>query len=143
MDAAAAQQVFAQRQKLGEDVVAFAHTIKTRAALPDAAGVYCLWHHDTLLYIGESANIRQRWASHHLVRFLDEPGMVITCVLSTARKPLEKALIEALKPRLNGKSWCDAYFFLKVLRGEKLHPDDPETAALRTAVDVLRVIAHA
>lgn len=31
MDAAAAQEVFAKRQKLGEDVIAFAHTIKTRA----------------------------------------------------------------------------------------------------------------
>lgn len=31
MDAAAAQEVFAQRQRLGEDVIAFAHTIKTRA----------------------------------------------------------------------------------------------------------------
>lgn len=31
MDAAAAQEVFAKRQQLGEDVIAFAHTIKTRA----------------------------------------------------------------------------------------------------------------
>lgn len=31
MDAAAAQEVFARRQKLGEDVIAYAHTIKTRA----------------------------------------------------------------------------------------------------------------
>lgn len=31
LDAASAQQVFAQRQKLGEDVIGFAHTIKTRA----------------------------------------------------------------------------------------------------------------
>jgi N6-adenosine-specific RNA methylase IME4 len=31
MDAAAAQEVFAKRQKLGEEVIAFAHTIKTRA----------------------------------------------------------------------------------------------------------------
>ena len=31
MDAAAAQEVFAKRQKLGEDVIAFAHTLKTRA----------------------------------------------------------------------------------------------------------------
>jgi N6-adenosine-specific RNA methylase IME4 len=31
MDAAAAQEVFAKRQKLGEEVIGFAHTIKTRA----------------------------------------------------------------------------------------------------------------
>lgn len=31
LDAAAAQHVFAKRQKLGEDVIAFAHTIKMRA----------------------------------------------------------------------------------------------------------------
>lgn len=31
MDVAAAQEVFAKRQKLGEDVIGFAHTIKTRA----------------------------------------------------------------------------------------------------------------
>jgi hypothetical protein len=31
MDAAAAQEVFAKRQKLGEDVIGFAHTIKVRA----------------------------------------------------------------------------------------------------------------
>ncbi len=31
MDAAAAQEVFAKRQKLGEEVIAFAHTVKIRA----------------------------------------------------------------------------------------------------------------
>ncbi len=31
MDAAAAQEVFAKRQRLGEDVIAYAHTIKIRA----------------------------------------------------------------------------------------------------------------
>jgi N6-adenosine-specific RNA methylase IME4 len=31
MDAAAAQEVFAKRQRLGEDVIGYAHTIKTRA----------------------------------------------------------------------------------------------------------------
>jgi len=31
LDAAAAQEVFAKRQKLGEDVIGYAHTIKTRA----------------------------------------------------------------------------------------------------------------
>ena len=31
MDVAAAQEVFAKRQKLGEEVIGYAHTIKTRA----------------------------------------------------------------------------------------------------------------
>ena len=113
-----------------------------RQTLPSAAGVYCLWHDDTLLYIGESANIRQRWASHSLQAFLDVPGVFITYVCTTARKSLEQALIEAYRPRLNGKSWCHAYFLLKDLRGDEPSADDPTTAALRTAVDVFRKATH-
>ncbi len=48
--------------------------LEERKALPDTAAVYFVLAGDTMLYIGQSVNVRQRWHAHHRFAQLNEYG---------------------------------------------------------------------
>jgi len=45
-----------------------------RRDLPDETAIYFVLAGDTMLYIGQSVNVRQRWAAHHRFAQLNEYG---------------------------------------------------------------------
>lgn len=77
-----------------------------REQLPETGAVYFAARHGVILYIGQSANLRQRWArhgfnlrysTHHIVIFyLEESDR-------SSRERLESLLIVIHQPRLNGQ----------------------------------------
>jgi len=48
--------------------------LEERKALPDTAAVYFVLAGDTMLYIGQSVNVRQRWYAHHRFAQLNAYG---------------------------------------------------------------------
>jgi excinuclease UvrABC nuclease subunit len=68
---------------------------------PEMPGVYMLWRDDELLYIGQSANLRQRLAHHHRNRRWYTRVEFIEVADETARLEFERQLIDYFKPLNN------------------------------------------
>ncbi len=45
-----------------------------RSALPDTPAIYFVMAGDTVIYVGQSVNLRQRWLAHHRLQQLNEHG---------------------------------------------------------------------
>jgi len=77
-----------------------------RRELPDTAAIYFVLAGDTVLYIGQSVNVRQRWLAHHRLAQLNEHGgcriawMTVDGV--SLLNELEQACIAHFQPALNG-----------------------------------------
>ncbi len=48
--------------------------LSERSALPDTAAIYFVLAGHTVLYIGQSVSLRQRWVAHHRLAQLNEHG---------------------------------------------------------------------
>jgi len=77
-----------------------------RSALPDTAAIYFVIEGDTVLYVGQSINLHQRWLAHHRLTQLNEYG---GCRIAWMQvddadllDELERACIEHFSPVLNG-----------------------------------------
>ena len=113
-------------------------------SLPVAPGVYVFRYRDEVLYVGESKRLRTR-----VLQYCDSnghvygvPGVHIAWLEDADHKTIEKHLIALLRPRLNGKPWTAVYFWRCAALEISNTPDDPQTAALRTAAEALRAIAN-
>ncbi len=77
-----------------------------RAALPDTPAIYFVLAGDTVLYIGQSVNVRQRWVAHHRLAQLNEHGGCriawMTVDAAGLLGELERACIAHFEPVLNG-----------------------------------------
>jgi hypothetical protein len=70
---------------------------------PECPGVYVFDGIEGVLYVGESSNIRQRFKTHergYLRRTIGVRCLVVPCL---NHKQVEKWLIDALKPSMNGQ----------------------------------------
>ncbi len=76
-----------------------------RRNLPDAPAIYFVMSGDTVLYVGQSVNLRQRWVAHHRLAQLNEHGgcRVAWMTVDDAGllDELEQACIEHFSPMLN------------------------------------------
>lgn len=66
--------------------------------LPESPGVYILKLAGVVVYVGQSSNVRQRIAGHHVTEF--DAVEVIACPANQLRR-LEKEKITELRPSLN------------------------------------------
>ncbi|PPS44871.1 GIY-YIG nuclease family protein [Chroococcidiopsis sp. TS-821] len=90
-------------------VLAGQYTLRQRALLPSAPGIYFVTNErNYLLYIGKATNLQNRWAGngHHRYKQLARKGLdkiIISYVLApvTELDSLERQYIEVLKPLLN------------------------------------------
>lgn len=76
-------------------------------SLPYKSGCYIVRDGDRVLYVGQSVNIRQRWASHTHKRFIERnfPNATIEAVLYNRELEAKEAeLIKKLHPVMNDKS---------------------------------------
>jgi len=77
-----------------------------RYDLPDTAAIYFVLADNTVLYIGQSINVRQRWAAHHRLKQLNErDGCRIAWMTvddAGLLDELERACIAHFQPMLNG-----------------------------------------
>jgi GIY-YIG catalytic domain len=78
--------------------------ILERSKLPESEAVYLAWTENSLLYIGQTKNLRQRFVSHHRMNeFINaEARLSWFDINGDDRLILEESLIEALEPALNG-----------------------------------------
>lgn len=84
-------------------------TLRQRASLPNASGIYFVTdEHNNLLYIGKATNLQSRWAGtgHHRYKQLARKGLdkiTLSYVLApvTELDDLERQYIGSLKPLLN------------------------------------------
>jgi hypothetical protein len=76
-----------------------------RRDLPDTAGIYFVMAGDTVLYVDQSVNLRQRWVAHHRLAQLNEHGgcHIAWMQVNDARllDELERACVAHLSPLLN------------------------------------------
>jgi len=81
--------------------------IEDRHALPDTAAIYVVLAGDTVLYVGQSVNVRQRWLAHHRLKQLNERGACriawLTVDDTSLLDELERACIAHFAPVLNGE----------------------------------------
>ena len=81
-----------------------------RDSLPEASGVYMLFHEGEISYIGHSANINKRIKNHKLVQksYRNSGPFELECVYAlmsiSKAKTLEKNLIQIIKPEFNTQS---------------------------------------
>lgn len=72
-----------------------------RAVLPKAPGVYIVLREFKSLYVGQSQNLRQRFANHHRIsQFCSTDRIAYLLVLSSLLE-VERQYISLLRPRLN------------------------------------------
>ena len=76
--------------------------------LPALPGVYIVYRHETVLYVGKTQNLRRRWKQHHLQRQGTDLGPDTEIAYQTypaqnamAMALYEQHLIAALQPSLN------------------------------------------
>jgi len=73
---------------------------KTRKPVePPEAGVYLLFDNEEIVYVGRSVHVRERVEAHHSTKKFNAYAMVPVPELDQTW--VEKALIQALKPRYN------------------------------------------
>jgi hypothetical protein len=79
-----------------------------RKALPASAAIYFVLSGDTVLYIGQTWSLRQRWAAHHRLDQINEYG---ACRIAWIQvddivllDDIERACIEHFSPVLNRQS---------------------------------------
>jgi hypothetical protein len=79
--------------------------LEERRDLPDTAAIYFVLAADTVLYIGQSVNVRQRWLAHHRLAQLNEYGGCriawMTVDDASLLDDLERACIAHFNPLLN------------------------------------------
>jgi hypothetical protein len=83
--------------------------LEARTNLPELPGIYfVLDGYKTPLYIGRSANIRQRWNTHHRLNDIKNLPDIAIAWLEVSEPSLldsvEQALIDWFDPPLNGKA---------------------------------------
>jgi hypothetical protein len=74
--------------------------------LPSVAGVYWVLAGESVLYVGQSANLRQRWVSHHRMidmRRLEADRIRWLLVSAESLVDAERRVIDELQPVLNGR----------------------------------------
>lgn len=75
--------------------------------LPNTAAIYFVLAGDTVLYIGQSSSLRQRWLAHHRLQQLNEYGACriawMTVEDAGLLDELERACIAHFEPVLNGQ----------------------------------------
>jgi hypothetical protein len=73
--------------------------------LPDASGIYMIFHGTDCLSVGQSVNMHQRWHGHHILPALHGLSADLTMAWRLAPEEalhaLEARLIMQLRPRLN------------------------------------------
>jgi hypothetical protein len=77
-----------------------------RSEFPECEAIYLVWTEATLLYIGQTGNLKSRFVNHHrLGEFLVENAKVSWFgIVGTNRLEIESSLIKAFCPDLNGKT---------------------------------------
>ena len=80
--------------------------LSERKHLPSCPAIYFVMQDDRVLYIGQTTNLAQRWATHNrLKQFAKMVGDIRVAWLECSDKALlrkvEAALIEQFKPELN------------------------------------------
>jgi len=79
--------------------------LEGRRDLPDTAAIYFVLAGDTVLYVGQSVNVRQRWAAHHRLAQLNRRGGCriawITVDDAGLLDELERACVAHFEPILN------------------------------------------
>ena len=76
--------------------------VKSVKNLPKSSGVYVLSCDDEVLYVGESTNLRKRWASHDYSSFIGLRGVSLYYMECSDHKEVEKCFIKSLRPSFNG-----------------------------------------
>lgn len=79
--------------------------VEDRKTLPQLEAIYLVWTDKELLYIGQTANIKSRFLSHHrLIEFLNCNAKVAWFNAEDCdRLEIEGSLIEIFAPKLNGE----------------------------------------
>jgi len=112
-----------------------------RRGLPDTAAIYFVLAGDTVLYVGQSTNLRQRWAAHHRLNQLNERGGCRIAWMqvddSGLLGELERACIAHFNPALNDSSVMDRMLvefgpgFPEEIRAMAVYKDQPPTVMVR------------
>jgi len=108
--------------------------IEGRRELPDMAAVYFVLAGDTVLYIGQSGCLRQRWLAHHRLAQLGEYGACRIAWMDVSDAglldELEQACIAHFNPILNDSPALNQ----DVMRVTILYPPD--------VVERVQALAH-
>jgi len=78
--------------------------------LPASPGVYVVYRHEAVLYVGRTQNLKHRWQNHHRVAqcLSYGPDVAIAWHVVDQRDPYtlddyERAFIDFMQPRFNGQ----------------------------------------
>lgn len=123
-------------------------SLAEHSRLPSCPAIYFVLQENRILYIGQTVNLTQRWATHNrLKQFANMVGDVriawLECSDTNLLLKIESALIEQFKPELNGQSTGFARPRVTVTLSEEVHEaltswaEDEE----RTVANLLAYIA--
>jgi excinuclease UvrABC nuclease subunit len=83
-------------------------TLADRRELPECPAIYFVLEKDTVVYIGQTVNLRQRISGHHRLpewKVRDDIQIRwLPCNNAATLPQLEKHLIDMVQPEMNGKS---------------------------------------
>lgn len=80
--------------------------LSERSQLPNCPAIYFVMQNESVLYIGKTVNLAQRWAAHHKwnqLAGLDTPIRIawLSCSDKNLLTQIETALIQQFNPELN------------------------------------------
>nr|WP_290224204.1 helix-turn-helix domain-containing protein [Trichocoleus desertorum] len=93
-----------------------------RYKLPNLPAIYFVLEEQTVIYIGRTVSLLQRWMSHHHLKHLQDRDVRIAwfqCDNLDAHSTLEAQLIKAFKPELNTGGISTPFTGLTALRERK------------------------
>ncbi len=119
-----------------------------RKALPDTPAIYFVLAADTVLYIGQSVNVRQRWLAHHRFAQLNEYGGCriawMTVDDASLLDDLERACIAHFSPILNREPLPDGgralQLTIRMTRDMYTHLEEASKADKRRVGEMARLI---
>jgi GIY-YIG catalytic domain len=78
--------------------------LSDRRSLPQCQAIYFVIDEDSILYIGRTANLAERWIAHHRFNQLETNPRIawLECSNEDLLPELERALIKHFSPLLNG-----------------------------------------
>lgn len=82
--------------------------LSARKELPECPAIYLVLDGSTVLYVGKSVNLAQRWLKHHRFEQVEKQAecpriAYVECSDVTLLEDLEQAAIEHFQPLLNGQ----------------------------------------
>ncbi len=118
-----------------------------RSQLPNLPAIYFVLNGESVLYIGRTVNLSQRWVSHHRYEEISQLKLAkiawLECSDPALLNEIEQALISYFLPPLNGRNPTSAFPLSRItvdIRGLREEMERLATSEERSLSSMARIL---